>query len=483
MSPRLFLRRPVRKVPAGPTRMVLAIICVFWVALQNSSSFATQTVAVNPSDDLQSMVDEYPAGTIFLLAPGIHRLQSVVPLNNDAFIGQKGAVLSGAALLTSFSQSGAYWISKVQVVKLPSYPGLCDPAHPVCMLPEDLFFDNSPKRRVASLSSVGPGTWYLDYNTGNVYMGDNPSGHAVEISSLAHAFSGAAVSVTIKGLVVEKYASAAQGGAIQGYASTSWTVKSSEVRLNHGIGIRSGNGMTITNCRVHHNGQLGIGGGGAHVTVQNNDVSFNNYAGYDYGWEAGGLKFAWVQNLVVRKNFSHDNAGPGFWTDINSRYVTYNSNQATRNKVAGILHEISYDATISNNSIWNDGYNPKGDGSLWWGAGILVSNSSNVVIYGNSVTNCMNGIGGILADRGVAPDGQPYLIQNLNVYGNTISQATGIAAGIMKASGFDDSVYTSLNNHFQDNTFNLTNPATYPYFYWLGEYWNLLTWNEYSSIH
>ena len=119
--------------------------------------------AVPPWENLQALVNEYPAGTTFTLAPGLHRYQSVVPKNNDVFIGETGAILSGAALLGNFRQSGSTWTSQVRVTEASSYRGQCQAAYPACAFPEDLFFDSVPKTRVTSLALVGPGKWYLDY--------------------------------------------------------------------------------------------------------------------------------------------------------------------------------------------------------------------------------------------------------------------------------------------------------------------------------
>jgi hypothetical protein len=461
----------------------IAMFSACCTALLGSSAWAGQTVAVPTWENLQAVVNEYPAGTTFTLESGLHRYQSVVPKNNDVFIGESGAILSGAALLGNFRQSGSTWTAQAQVNEASSYNGQCQAAYPACVYPEDLFFDSTPKTRVARLALVGAGKWYLNYQTGTVYMGDNPAGHTVEISILGHAFTGSAASVTISNLIVEKYASQASSGAIDGSAgSLYWNVESNEVRHNHGMGIRSGNGMYIHSNKVHDNGQLGLGGGGSNICVQSNQIYLNNYAGYDWGWEAGGVKFAWVSNLSIQYNYSHDNQGPGFWTDLDSQDVLYDENEASNNKVAGILHEISFNANITGNYIFNDGFTPSGP-SLWYGAGILISNSSNVTVHGNTVINCMNGIGGIMTNRGNNPNGQPYLLQKLDVTDNTVTQTTGTAAGIVVGGGYDNSVYTSWNNHFQENTFNLSQPATYYYFYWLNEPWTLATWNKYASEH
>lgn len=436
---------------------------------------AQQTVTVYPGQNLQQLVNQYGPNTTFSFTPGIYYMQSIVPQSYDSFVGSRSAILSGATLLTSFSQNGSYWVASAPVQQAASYPGQCGGNNPNCMLPEDLFFDNNLKTRVGSLSAVGPGTWYLNYSTGNVYMGDNPTGHTVEISVLGMAFGGAATNVTISGLTIEKYASVGGSGAINASGTDYWSVSGNEVRFNHGIGIQTGDGSYIYNNYAHTNGELGIGGQGQNITIQSNEISWNNYADYTIYNEAGGAKFTSVQNLTFRYNYSHNNTGPGFWTDINSQYILCDSNQFTGNQAAGVLIEISSNATVSNNYVWNDGFNPDGPG-IWWGDGILISDSANVSVYFNTVANCMNGIAGLLANRGSGPNGQPYLLQNVNVNSNWITQGSGIAAGIgIEGTGFDNSVYTSWGNQFQYNTFYLGNPNG-DYFYWMGYAMSLSAW-------
>ena len=61
----------------------------------------------------------------------------------------------------------------------------------------------------------------------------------------------------------------------------------------------------------------------------------NNYAGYKYDWEAGGSKFAFTQNLVVRNNYAHDNDGPGLWTDLENENTLYEHNHTASNRGGG----------------------------------------------------------------------------------------------------------------------------------------------------
>ncbi len=67
-------------------------------------------------------------------------------------------------------------------------------------------------------------------------------------------------------------------------------------------------------------------------------------------------KFAYSDTLTVSNNYSHDNDGPGMWTDISSIRTLYEKNIVMNNARAGIFHETSYDAVIRNNTeIFNNG--------------------------------------------------------------------------------------------------------------------------------
>ena len=416
-------------------------------------------VVVGPHQRIQDLVERSPEGTSFLIQAGVHRLESVVPKNGDSFIGEPGAILNGAVVIKAFERQGNYWTAPCSNLKVEG-PGKCQPQYPACTLPEDLFVDDEPLRRVASLADLAPRTWYLDYAAGKLYMPDDPTGHTVELGVVPHAFYGSATAVTIRGLVIEKCANPAQSGAIHaltdpGPLSHNWLVEGNEVRLNHGAGIRVGHGTHVAGNRIHHNGQIGVEGSGANILVEDNEIAYNNYAGYDYGWEAGGTKFSFTRNLVVRTNYVHHNQGPGLWTDGDNDSVLYERNHTAANLMAGIDHEISFDAIIRDNVIENDGFNPQG-ASLWWGAGIHILASSHVEVYGNTLRNCMNGIAAVQTQRGSSlRTGRAYLVQHIDVHDNTVVQSSGTVAGIVKDAHFDDAVFKSWGNRFRGNTYVL----------------------------
>jgi hypothetical protein len=422
-------------------------------------------VNVQPGDSLQAAVDAHPAGTTFLIREGVHRLVEVEPKHRDVFLGELGAILIGAKLLGPFKQDGEHWYASDEADKGEPH-GRCRSDRPACGLPEDLFIDDQLLRRVTGLDELEPGSWYFDQVEDRIYLADDPSGKKVEIGSARHAFFGEAEGVTIQGLVIEKYANPAQSGAVQGgghqpgKGSTDWVVKGNEIRFNHGVGIRLGDGMRVLRNHIHHNGQLGIGGIGDDVLVEGNEIAFNNTAGYEWGWEAGGTKFVKTRNLVVRSNYVHHNDGPGLWTDIDNLESRYQQNLVTRNSAAGIFHEISYQAVIEGNTVSRNGL---GQGSEWlWGAGIQIADSSGVEVRDNLVVGNANGIVGIQQDRGEGSHG-PYLLRDLWVHDNRVVMLEGMS-GIGDGRGKIE-VFTEWGNRFEDNQYFLGGEG--PHFAWL----------------
>ncbi len=413
-----------------------------------------------PGETLATEVNAAPEGTAFQLRAGVYRLQQISPKAGQSFTGEPGAVLVGARLLTEWAREGSNWVYAGQVeqgeVRLP---GACQDTRPGCALPEELFIDDQVLQRVTTVQGVSPGKWYFDYASDRVYIADDPTGKRVEISVLPWAISSAAPDVTVEGLVVEKYASPAQRGAI-GYSGpgSGWVVRGNEVRWNHGAGIRIADRMQVVDNFIHHQGQIGMVGPGSDVLVQGNEIAFNNAAGFGPGpqSEAGATKFVFTNRLVVRDNYSHHNHGPGFWTDMDNNDCLYEGNRVEDNDWRGIFHEISYACVIRNNVVRNNGHALPAGTPLFVleGAGILVNTSADVEIYGNVVEANRNGIGAIDSDRGSGSRG-PYEVANLWVHDNTIQQRSGLAAGILGSNP----VFLSQGNRFTGNRYLLGDTA------------------------
>ncbi|KAA1057418.1 carbohydrate-binding domain-containing protein [Azospirillum argentinense] len=392
-------------------------------------------IVIAPGANIQSIVNGAPAGATFWLQPGEYRLQSITPKDNQTFIGAEGAVLNGSKLLTGFTQESAgRWVIGGQTQQGERRE--TDKASPDAMrggYPDTVYVDDKPLTPVDALSKLKAGTFYFDYNADKIYIGDNPAGHKVEAGVTAHAFSGTADNVTIKNLVIEKYAPPVQHGAIQG--DVGWTIQDNELRLNYAVGATAQDGSKFIGNYVHDNGEMGLGGAGAKILVEGNEVARNGaWSGIDVFWEGGGTKFAYTTDLVVRGNYSHDNTGFGLWTDIDNVGALYENNVVVGNSGGGITHEISYDAVIRNNVLVGNGFKPQAEGWLWGGS-IQIQNSQKVEAYGNKIditgVKGANGIVMIQQDRGAGEFGT-YTTTNNKIHDNiTVSKdGNGQSGGV-----------------------------------------------------
>lgn len=427
-------------------------------------------IRIEVGSDVQFVVDSHPAGTIFLLASGVHRLQRITPRDNDIFIGEDGAVLSGAVELNAFEQEDGYWVADYQTEPGRRAHNYCYSDYPLCYYPEDLFFDNQPLRQVEALEQIVPDTWYFDYEAGRVYLVDNPNEHMVEVSSAYSAFGGDASAVMIGNLTIEKYANPAQRGAINGGESDGWVIYNAVVQLNHGTGIRIGNNMQILHSQIVQNGQIGIAGVGDNVTIEGNEIAHNNFAGYRSTWEAGGTKFVSTNNLVVRNNYVHHNDGPGLWTDYDNHDALYEDNIVMYNQRNGIYHEISGAVIIRNNVVKFNGLNYD---NWMWGSQILISSSSGGEVYGNQIVvdgQIGNGMGVVNQDRGWQSYNN-YFHDNVIIYLSDSGQS-GVATDFN-----NDEFWEEANNRFDSNIYYVNADSSY---HWA---WNdrSRTWEELQS--
>jgi Right handed beta helix region len=409
------------------------------------------TVVLRPGQNIQAVVARSPAGTRFHFEPGIYRQQTIYPKSGQQFIGQDGVILSGAMPLTTWTRAAGLWIAEGLPRPL-RFHGECEDGGDLCQWREDLFVDDRLYQRVGSLSELGPGRWY--YAERRAYLADDPTGQSVELGVTPLAFGGDAEDVVLEGLIIEKYASDSQEGAIFTDDARGWRIADVTARWNHGEGLSFGPQTLVTGGSFSHNGQMGIAGsGGAGSRLHGVEIAFNNYAGYDPKWDAGGTKFWETRGLIVQDSCIHDNAGPGLWTDNDNIDTIYQGNKVFMNANEGIKHEISYRAIIRNNIVVRNG--TSGFDDWLWGAQILIQDSSNVEVDHNLVEVAAefgNGIGVIYQDRGVGAYG-PWQAVNNSVHHNTIILRGGRGQNGVVTDTDDARFWRDAGNSFDWNTY------------------------------
>lgn len=433
------------KAAIARSLMVVGLLAALVPMNVAAAQTACQGVSLTPSNNVQAVLDQHPAGTTFCFAPGTYRLASALkPDSGDKLIGAPGAVLSGANKLTSFGQAGTTWGAWMDMRNDPAL-GECE-GTAQCNLIHRLYLDGVQQQPVTSLLELKPGSYFASVDTDILYFGFDPRGRSVEVTAANLAITGGSGStfvdnVTVEGFRIEKFANQRRG-AISTFGGEGWRIANNEVAYNHGCGIWAGSGSVVEGNFVHHNGQLGLCGQGEDMLVQNNEVSFNNTDGFDPRWEAGGGKWVQTTDLTVRNNDVHDNYGPGLWADWNNVNTLYEGNTVTNNYGEGIFHEISYSATIRDNVVSGHIWDRKGP----WGGGITVSSSPNVEIYNNDVTLNTNGISLIQEDRGSGNLGV-FQLSNVKVHDNNVRMDRGYTGVSVRKAGYDPKGKVSFYNN------------------------------------
>ncbi|MEO2108906.1 MAG: right-handed parallel beta-helix repeat-containing protein, partial [Actinomycetota bacterium] len=349
---------------------------------------------------LATLVAANPPSTTFCLAPGIHYETQVEPKDGNRFIGEPGAILSGAKVLDpaqAVHHFGDIYYWEGQTQEGFSNGQIISGGNDRDLHPEELFVNGDTRYRHVeavlpyhdadkdpALDWVDePGEWFFDYEADRIYIYGNPAGSLIETSVKEFAiapvwwnYASAADypdDVVIENLVVEKYANPGQFGAIGAQAhgangSDSWTLRHVEVRYTHACGVRLVNGGTIENASIHHNGQIGVCGSGdgdeasLPVTIVDSEVRDNRVLDFNPTWEGGGVKLVHFGDASVANTAVVGNAGPGFIShEVESLDFLRNLVSGNSHTPVAIRHTPTGSAVVHRNQILDNGIESVGD--------------------------------------------------------------------------------------------------------------------------
>jgi len=417
--------------------------------------------------NFQQAVDANPPGTTFIVAAGLHRMQSVRPKDGDRFIGESGAIMSGARVLapSQFRRVGAVWAIGGQTQQVYRREPSMIRGREAEGNPEELFSNGRRMRPVNSIAELTRyGTWYLDYATDTLYVRDNPATLGLlEATVTEAAFAGPGTrDVVIENLAVRHYSSPAQRGAVNAIDTIAWRITRVDASWNHGAGISMGPGTRVSYCRMTYNGQLGLQGRGqdtrtgyaAPGVVEHSEMARNFNLGFNWGWEAGAMKLTkYSEGVTFVNNWVHSNRGPGIWFDIDNAKVTIRSNLVENNERLGIFYEISYGPTRIYWNIVRNNNQVTTDES----AGIYISNSRDVEVFENAVYGHRLGIRARNVNRGTGEDGV-YEVAGLNAHHNDLSYTYW--SGLQVEHGGPE-FYATKGNRFAGNTYRTVHPRPF----------------------
>jgi parallel beta-helix repeat protein len=315
-----------------------------------------------------------------------------------SYHGKPGRYSSGTAGLPTYGSPRSDFPGDSAGVVLPtgnhSYPSYRLSPHTVYYL--------LPGTHVGSIMADAGDALVGGYDRGraSVLSGDySPSQTwAIDSNSSAGDVSG----VTIEYLTVEKYEPNGNSAAINPDSNTGWTIRNNLITLNvPGAGVILGSGNVLKDNCLTLNGQYGfqsedtnswgqdsLTGGPYGITVADNEISYNDTCDYEgrltnpaIGWhnrnpvprrhrnphcgtvqpdgDEGGFKLWQTNGVTVEGNNIHANWGPGAWVDTDNANTTFARNTITSNEGEAIFEEISYNFSIRDNYIadngWTDG--------------------------------------------------------------------------------------------------------------------------------
>ncbi|NMO16831.1 hypothetical protein HPC49_04810 [Pyxidicoccus fallax] len=182
-----------------------------------------------------------------------------------------------------------------------------------------------------------------------------------------YAFTGDVPNVTIKYLTIRNFGRGLDNnneGVVNHDSGAGWVVEYNTIANNDGAGVFLGPGNIVRYNCLKDNGQYGfsmfkppIEGGSAieNIVLDHNEITGNNTDDWESRIEGcgctGGGKFWDVRGARVSNNWVHDNRGTGLWADTNNIDFLFEGNYIENNDGEGIWYEISYNATIRNNTL------------------------------------------------------------------------------------------------------------------------------------
>jgi parallel beta-helix repeat protein len=415
-----------------------------------------------PFRTLGKAVASVPSGSTIVMRAGTYR-ESVTWYGKALTIEpapDETVWMSGSDVVTGWVADGAVWRRDNWTVSYnrTSQSDLIDPAYPYAGLPDQIFVDGVPMTQVGSRAAVTAGKFYFDVGGRHLYLGTNPTGQSVEVSTRARAmYINHGNGSVVRGIGIERYAtSTASLGAIYGEADN-LLFDNDTFRDNAAAGLSvDGDRIWVVASLFDSNGQLGLHGN----RLTNSVIAKNRFVGNDAAHFAvtgasGGMKLTTVSNVVVWMNLSERNVTRGMWIDIHSNNVTLVRNVVRDNGDRGIQYEISNAGNIIGNTLVRNG-----------AAGTAVIESTNMQIYNNTFDDNLRGIDVIDGTRS-------EIVSNVAIRNNLISGTRPASNNLLAVNDVSHhrsaeqmGVSVNYDAYSREN-------ATFPKF--------LVTWSDYPT--
>ena len=285
----------------------------------------------------------------------------------------------------------------------------------------------------------------------------------------------------IRNVIVQKFNAPIQSQPF-GSGITNFLWDNIESRFNNGRGFFTFDGTILRNSYIHHNQQLGIGGSGDNVLVENNEIAYNNPVGEIMpGFEAGGSKWTNTNGSTIRGNYFHHNCGAAIWFDgSGNSNVLIENNISEDNWGVGIFMELfGANGVVRNNVVSRNTFGsagvicqntPGGESTGAGNGGIRINGAAGVEVYGNVLVDNDGGVSSTQDDRKAST--------GLYVHDNTITWSVGWH-GMQKTGGTSDPFSAAANNRYENNDYHYNGSSSTP-FKWAGSDRTWTQWRGYG---
>jgi parallel beta-helix repeat protein len=384
---------------------------------------ATRTWFVAPSGDntaegtrsaplrtVQVAVNRASKGDAIVLRGGVYH--ESVTINKDALTlraahGER-VWFDGSSAVDGFVPEGSVWVRHGWDVKFDHSPtfhwgapdgnkpgwGFVNPKYPMAAWPDQVWVDGAPLQQVADASSVGEGTFAVDYATHRLIIGTDPVGHRVRASTLAKAMSVRGADTRLQGFGFRRYApSVPHTGAVT-LEKPRISVRDVTITESATSGLNAtADDITLVRVRATRNGLIGIKATSAYgLRIIRSRSIGNNTEHFNQAPVSGGIKVTKSRNLRLIHNVVRDNNGTGIWLDESTYNDVVVGNRVVGNTGHGIFLEISDTAVVANNLVMRNE-----------DTGIQIDNTGHVQVWNNTVVGNGRPLN-IVQDRRMATD-------------------------------------------------------------------------------
>jgi hypothetical protein len=443
---------PVRTIEAGVK-----------LAMANNAASVGSKVIINPGTYREAVLIQQ------------NRKSTTAPMTFQAATNGT-AIVSGADVITGWnSYKGS---SSVYDTAWPYNFGLCQPEQgapsqqDIMLHQEMLIVNGTPLTQVLAMTSLLPGTFYVDTSHSIVYM-NPPAGTDVATATVETATRPTIwnifgqSNIVVRGLTFQYANSCPLTGAVSvGERATNLLFDTDTFVWNNAMGIyiNTAQNFTVQNSVAEFNGQVGYGSHEVKNTLwQNNVTQYNNWRGAQsafYVWDRGGAKWMLDHDSTYKNITSNYNLANGVFWDTDNENITYTGSVSAMNLVNDMqIEKTQGPITVANSYLCYAnllGVTHRG--------GIAVRNSEGITLSGATLYGSLSDQFVVVGNAGGIEisnweTGQTYnlITQNFTASGNTFS---GPSASVFSDSYLGGADWNAFVSSVKSNNNTFWNGST-----------------------